>query len=403
MNAASDKLLILGAGLTGLSVAQLARGGTILEREARPGGMAQSFQRDRYTFDFGGHYLHFQDSEAERFFSPFLPVLENHQRESFVLIGEELLAYPIQHSFFQRFPLQTPSLPPHPPEPERSPNLAKHLQATFGPFLWELFFKPYNTKLWKCPLEALQAGGARRWIPPPPTVVPTPAEKAGYNATFGYPKIGGIGKMAANMASGVRVLYGTPAEKIDRAKKLVITKGREFPYQKLISTIPLNALLSLSGHPFPAPSPLGVSILNIGFRGTLQRPFSWIYIPHPSIPFFRVGRYPGGDENRHGLYFEISFREEPPPATEVLLRHARSLLSLLGAQGEVETILRLNLPEAYPTPSLTLSGKLEGLFDSLKEDSIYPAGRMGSWQYLSMADCYNEAKRSLLQAEILKV
>ena len=130
MNAASDKLLILGAGLTGLSVAQLARGGTILEREARPGGMAQSFQRDRYTFDFGGHYLHFQDSEAERFFSPFLPVLENHQRESFVLIGEELLAYPIQHSFFQRFPLQTPSPPPPPPAPGRCPALSSHLQAT---------------------------------------------------------------------------------------------------------------------------------------------------------------------------------------------------------------------------------------------------------------------------------
>ena len=69
----------------------------------------------------------------------------------------------------------------------------------------------------------------------------------------------------------------------------------------------------------------------------------------------------------------------------------------------METILRLNLPEAYPTPSLALSGKLEDLFASLKEESIYPAGRMGSWQYLSMADSYNEAKRSLLQAEILKV
>ncbi|MCA9711947.1 MAG: NAD(P)-binding protein, partial [Myxococcales bacterium] len=56
-------VVILGAGLTGLSTALHLRGRPYLiaEREQRVGGKARSERRDGYTFDLTGHWLHLRD------------------------------------------------------------------------------------------------------------------------------------------------------------------------------------------------------------------------------------------------------------------------------------------------------------------------------------------------------
>ena len=57
-------ILIVGAGLAGLSTAYHLRGVPykILEREREVGGLCRSYVKDGFTFDYTGHLLHFRQT-----------------------------------------------------------------------------------------------------------------------------------------------------------------------------------------------------------------------------------------------------------------------------------------------------------------------------------------------------
>ena len=67
------KVIIIGAGLTGLSAAyHLEKKGfndyLIVEKEDSPGGLCRSIKQDGFTFDYTGHLLHSNNA----YFSEFL-------------------------------------------------------------------------------------------------------------------------------------------------------------------------------------------------------------------------------------------------------------------------------------------------------------------------------------------
>jgi protoporphyrinogen oxidase len=61
------KIVIIGAGLTGLSTAyHLEKKGfhdyLIFDKESSPGGLCRSVIQDGFTFDYTGHLLHVGDN-----------------------------------------------------------------------------------------------------------------------------------------------------------------------------------------------------------------------------------------------------------------------------------------------------------------------------------------------------
>jgi phytoene dehydrogenase-like protein len=61
----AEKIVILGAGLTGLSCAyHLRKDYAIYERENEPGGLCRSNKKDGFVFDCTGHLLHFKTPYA---------------------------------------------------------------------------------------------------------------------------------------------------------------------------------------------------------------------------------------------------------------------------------------------------------------------------------------------------
>ena len=53
-----DKVIILGAGLSGLGCARILTGSRIFEAEEHPGGHAYSHAIDSVSFDEGAHISH---------------------------------------------------------------------------------------------------------------------------------------------------------------------------------------------------------------------------------------------------------------------------------------------------------------------------------------------------------
>ena len=104
------RILVLGAGVTGLSSAyHLARFDdcdvTVLEKSGRVGGLATSFTLGPATFDFGPHAFHSQDA---RLIQASLP-----------LRALALIPSPSPRSMFDvrcsMFPASSPPFPPLPP------------------------------------------------------------------------------------------------------------------------------------------------------------------------------------------------------------------------------------------------------------------------------------------------
>src|ERR1700722_12940766 len=97
------EIVILGAGLTGLSAAyHLERQGfynyKIFEKESTVGGLCRSVQQDGFTFDYTGHLLHISDP----YFKHLIQTIANLEtfnvihRRSFVYSQQTYPPYPYQ-------------------------------------------------------------------------------------------------------------------------------------------------------------------------------------------------------------------------------------------------------------------------------------------------------------------
>ena len=101
------QIVILGAGLTGLSTAyHLEKKGffdyKLFEKELEIGGLCRSISQDNFTFDFTGHLLHINDP----YFLNFVKTVANlHQfstvtRKSFIYSHNVHTRYPFQINLY---------------------------------------------------------------------------------------------------------------------------------------------------------------------------------------------------------------------------------------------------------------------------------------------------------------
>jgi len=153
--------LIAGAGLAGLSSGiALGSRAIVLESGARAGGLVQTECYDGFWFDRVIHLLHVQDDAAER----TLLDLPNHHLAAcpptaWVDTKEGTARFPLQYHLASLKKATVDrcieDLRTARNTREESPpsNYREALESTFGRTLCELFFFPYNRKMWKRPLR----------------------------------------------------------------------------------------------------------------------------------------------------------------------------------------------------------------------------------------------------------
>lgn len=235
------KTLIIGAGITGLSVAWHLEGPyLVLERARKPGGLCASEKINGCTFDYSGHFLHFHHPETRS-------LVEN------VLLKGNLDAVDRStwihtHGCWVPFPFQANlhALPPAIREEcvrgaRKRPALAKKKftsleewsLSVFGAGITKYFMKPYNEKLWSFPAAKLNSDWTAPFVPKPPLKeILEGAESAsgrryGYNARFYYPRSGGaqalIDALAARVSAKGRLSLGAEVRSVDLDRKTVTT------------------------------------------------------------------------------------------------------------------------------------------------------------------------------------
>ncbi len=201
-----DKIVIIGAGLTGLSAAyHLENKGhynfKIYEKDALPGGLCRSVVQDGFTFDYTGHLLHISDSYFESLINKFIGKenLNTINRRSFIYSQDTFTNYPYQTNLF--------GLPQNVidecikgfinrPKKLASNNFYDWAVSKFGIGMAKHFFIPYQTKIFDYDINKVTASWTGRFVPQTSLkqiidgATKCPAPAVGYNSTFFYPKHG---------------------------------------------------------------------------------------------------------------------------------------------------------------------------------------------------------------------
>jgi protoporphyrinogen oxidase len=424
------KFLIIGAGPCGLAAAfQLQNHGVdwdLYEIESYAGGLSASFNEEGFTWDLGGHIVF---SHYENFDEMLDRVIEerdwlHHQRQAYICLSDRWIPYPFQNHIHRL------------PKREREACLAglrklgagryvgppanfqDWINRSSGEGIAELFMNPYNFKVWAHYPDTMSISWLGERVAEPDIEAITKSAKEGIdsppwgpNSTFRFPASGGTGRiwrLLAEELPAARLHYNKQLKSVDCARRRAIfDDGSAAEYDKLISTIPLDRLVSMLTYgPECSADSLkhnSVYVAGIGVQGNAPqevRNKSWMYFPEAKYPFYRVtafsnyspGNAPAGC---YSLMAEVSESAYKPVEAAGLLDDCVVGLRNAGLIGAGEQVVHTwcrRLEYAYPVPCLERDRILSSVMPALEKHDIFSRGRFGAWKYEvgNMDHCYSQ-------------
>jgi len=416
------RILIIGGGPTGCGAARrlTERGHEnwhLYEREPEFGGLAGSMpDPNGFTWDVGGHVIFSHFKEFDALVDDMLgdERLE-HERESWIRLLGTWVPYPFQNNVRYL-----------PPEAlleclmglievhgiERSTaNFAEFIRTTFGPGIAKYFMEPYNFKVWATHPKDMSAG----WIADRVSVVDiervlrnvvTAHDDVawGPNNTFRFPLHGGTGEIYRRFGTTIEAHATLEAEVVEintDTRTITLAGGKTDTYDVLITTMPLNKLAArlrpTRDDLMRAASALrwnSVFIVGLGIERPVDNTRCWMYFPETNCPFYRTTNFsiysynnvPGGDVKRyHSLMCETSFSDVKPRSNDIVKDTLdgcvnAGLLTDDDRARIVDTFM-MEVPQAYPIPTLERDAALAALQPELQKLGIMSRGRFGAWRY----------------------
>ncbi|MBN2482668.1 MAG: FAD-dependent oxidoreductase [Candidatus Omnitrophica bacterium] len=421
------KIIIIGAGLSGIATAFFLRGSGITapvyEKEKNIGGLCRSTHINGYTFDYCGHLLHFRRPEVFTLLHSLMGKdLTRHRRDASVSIFNTHIRYPFQANLhglppqvraacLEGFIQAKKRIPSDHPE-----NFAQWSHCHFGRAITEYFMKPYNEKFWTVSLEELSCEWVNDFI-----VVPTLRQvrariqreekrRLGYHSFFWYPSSGGIEQLIKSFTRGNQSMH-TEHEvvRIDPVtRRIWFSHGSSQQYDRLVSTMPLPLLANvIAGLPdtvrddFKKLRWTSIYNINLGLAQPVNFDHHWMYFPEHAHSFFRVGCFdrfspslvPPG---KRSLYVEVSYSKGKPLDKKIEKQAIDDLMKakIISSPHAIETIHVNDIPFAYPLYDFEWKTARSNILKYLHAYHIFPVGRFGGWQYMSMEDVILEAERT---------
>lgn len=414
-------VVIIGGGLAGIAAARtLGTRAHLVEAADRLGGLTRTDVVDGFWFDWTGHWLHLRTEHWKREVERLLPG---------GLLTVERRARIFSHGAWTLFPFQN-NLHGLPPQvvaecvkgfvaatlgPEGAP-LRDATPRTFHDFVMRYlgeginrhFMEPYNQKLYTVDPAELSAEWGGRFVPRPTLAqvidgaVGVVGEGVGYNATFVYPRQGGIESLPRALSADLacEVSLGVRVERIDtRRRRVHLSDGRVEAFEAVINTMPLKALASVLD-PCPpeirlaaqALRAISVTSVELGVKGPPRRPFHWAYFPEPQFPFYRAGSpsqvNPAlAPEGFVSYAVEFSHQGRPPAEAEVIAQAVDGLAAADVLRPEDVVLARARtIPVAYVIVDHACAEARDTVADYARTCGLELAGRYGQWEYSGMED-----------------
>lgn len=407
------KIGVLGAGISGLSIAKLLQNEfdvEILERNSIHGGIARTKEVEGVAYHkIGGHCFNSKHEDVLEFvFENILAKEEWHkvQRNAVIKLNGQEISYPIEYAIKEIFEFD-PSLAINITKDFLSTsddgeygNLEEWFRKKFGNTLAETYFLPYNKKIWNCDPKEMSPAWVEGKLPIPNKesffkgLIKDESDKMPH-ASFYYPNSNNQNTFIDNLADGLAITVNYKVERIEfnqNQQKWVVNGDKT--YDLLISTLPLNVIPSLLiGTPneiLNEAAKLKYNKVTTMLWETEETDRTWTYIPEKDNFFHRyihIGNFFSPKKN-------ITITEVVGEKTyEEMVENGKKDSFLLRP-------IAYNVSDhAYVVFDDNYERSTSKVKSYLGDIGLFTLGRFGEWQYYNMDVCI---KSSITLSKMIK-
>lgn len=400
-----DEVAIIGAGVSGLTVARLLANRyhvIVFEKEDRPGGLIRCNLVDGSLFHTcGGHVFNSKRHDVQDWFWAQFSREEEFiktDRNSVVFMNEgRKVPYPIEDHMYcfdtdtqRRFVDDLVKLARKDyPEPR---SFEDFLRSRFGDTLYELYFKPYNEKIWRCDLKQIPLSWLEGKLPMPTIAeiifnnINHIEETSFVHSSFWYSKQGGSQIIADRLSEGLDIRFNAEIDSVELKEGKWMINGVSFDKVVYCGNIKDMARL-LNGHIDDCEMK---SISELEYHGTTtvfceidKNPYTWIYLPSKEYESHRIictgnlSKANNGDsvaDNR--ITATIEFTDEISKA-EIMSNLTRIPLNPKYLDHRYNKF-------SYPIQDANTRMTIKSLKTKLAPLGFYFTGRFADWEYYNM-------------------
>lgn len=396
------KYIVIGAGISGLSIAQLLKDRNevvVFEKDSRPGGMIKCDRVNGSLFHrTGGHVFNTKRQDVLkwfwRYFNKKIEFTKALRNSVIHLSDDNVIPYPIEDHVYLlnesivkaviEDMLSIAKRRDYIPE-----NFEEFLAGKFGKTLYQIYFEPYNYKVWRRDLSKIPLS----WLDgklPMPTVqeimynnIHRIEERSFVHSSFFYPKNNGSQFLADRLAENLDIIYNTTVEKIEKKTDGWYVNG--IKCDRIVFCGNIKQLPSLVGDHIDF-SFFEQQIEKLEFHGTTsvfceveQNPFSWIYLPNKMYEAHRIictGNFADSNRTCNKMTATIEFTDyiskedimdnlkKVPYSPHYLTHHYEKF--------------------TYPIQQVSTRNMITSLKAILETQGMYLLGRFAEWEYYNM-------------------
>lgn len=416
---------ILGGGISGITLQRFLRHpSVVIERDARIGGLCQTFWKNGFGYDIGGHILFSKHDHVTETVNRALGENVNQcRRLNTIFFKGRYVKYPFENDLAALDPedryeclMEYLRMAMAPPPDVPAANLEEWAYRTFGRGIADKYLIPYNRKIWKLePRDTTTEWVARIPKPPLEDVVKSSlgisTEGYTHQLYFRYPLHGGFASVvdALRTPDGV-VRCGAGVERVERRGRgwRVMAGGESHDFDRLVVTFPVHeAVKVFEGVPDAVHAAVGrlrynamrVVLVAVSNPSLLDK--SAVYIPDESVLPHRVCYMGFFSPNmvRPGTSSLVAEVTMPPGHAidqmddAVMVERVVDDLDRIGiiCRSEViETDIR-RIPYGYPVSDFAFTPSKQIVHDWFASQGVSLLGRFAEFDYINSDECMHRA------------
>ena len=403
------RICVVGAGISGISVAKMLHKKhhvTIFEKSSLPGGLIKCTRENGNLFHrVGGHVFNSKNEKVlDWFWRQFNKENEFRMtsRNARIYMDNKYFGYPIENSIY-RFPPEIVgkiiSELIKGKETYSYANFADFLKGTFGPTLFEHYFRPYNSKLWNTELENIPLDWLEGKLPMPNVKeillnnILRRGETDMVHSTFFYPKENGSQFIINRLSKDLNIVCNAEVEKIEmRSTGGWLVNSTDY-FDKIIYTgdiRTLNTKLSIKESKLKNNLLSAASFISNGTSNALcytdQTEISWLYFPEAKYRAHRIiytGNFSPSNNASERDTCVVEFSGQ--------VKEKDILNELEKMPGNLTPIAFNYEPNSYVINTFGTRQIVESIKTDLSQQGFYLLGRFAEWQYYNMDKCIEAA------------
>ncbi len=421
------KIAILGAGVTGLTLAQLLDADGfdvhVLEKSPVAGGLCKSSVIDGFTCDHaGGHIVFSKDPTVLAWMKEQVGAtnLVEKDRNTKIRWHDRWVPYPFENGIGHltaeaRFDCLKGYLESVKRRESGEPcpeDFASWIDWKMGTGFASHFMVPYNEKIWTCDLSQMSSAWVAGRVPDAPlddilkAAVGIDTQGYKHQARFWFPLEGGFQALTDGILAKVRdhVRLSTPVQIVQKTRDGWRVNDEDFDL--VVNTVPLPELAKVfEGLPADVAEDIQqlqpISLINVllGFKtDEALEDLSWIYLPFEDQgPANRVTYFsnysPRNAPQGHGSFMaEVTYRGHLEVDSTWIDDLARGLehAGLLRRSDLVAT-QHFRSRYAYIDQDRGFPERIQRVRKWMDGSGIYTVGRFGRYEYHNSDQCISRA------------